>query len=70
MFAAFAFSSRGTSLYLRFVPTEKAVKLRGVLAPCACLYLTAMASISQRTPFGKSFTATQLRAGFDVKYLA
>lgn len=31
---------------------------------------TATASISQRTPLGKSFTATQLRAGLERKYLA
>ena len=30
-------------------------------------YFTAIASISQRTPFGSSFTATQLRAGLEVK---
>ena len=29
-----------------------------------------MASISQSTPLGRSFTATQLRAGLEVKYLA
>ena len=33
-------------------------------------YFTAMASISQRTPLGRVFTATQLRAGLEVKYLA
>ena len=33
-------------------------------------YFTAIASISQRTPFGSSFAATQLLAGFDVKYFA
>ena len=32
-------------------------------------YNSAISSTSQRTPFGKSFTATQLLAGFDVKYL-
>ena len=34
------------------------------------IYLTAMASISQSTPLGSSRTATQLRAGLEVKYLA
>ena len=29
-----------------------------------------MHSISQRTPFGRSLTAKQLLAGFDVKYFA
>lgn len=33
-------------------------------------YFAAMASISQRTPLGRSFTATQERAGLEVKYLA
>ncbi len=33
-------------------------------------YLTAMASISHRAPLGRSFTATQERAGLEVKYLA
>ena len=33
-------------------------------------YLTAMASISHRTFLGRVFTATQLRAGLDTKYLA
>ena len=31
---------------------------------------SAMASTSQSTPLGRSFTATQLRAGLEVKYLA
>ena len=30
----------------------------------------AIASISQRTPFGSAFTATQERAGFEVKYFS
>ena len=33
-------------------------------------YLTAMASISHSTFLGRAFTATQLRAGLDVKYFA
>lgn len=33
-------------------------------------YLTAMASTSHRTPLGRSLTATQLRAGLEVKYWA
>lgn len=33
-------------------------------------YFTAMASISQSTPLGRAFTATQLRAGLEVKYSA
>ena len=33
-------------------------------------YFSAIASISQSTPLGSAFTATQLRAGFDVKYFA
>src|SRR5699024_20771 len=33
-------------------------------------YFSAMASISHRAPLGRSFTATQLRAGLEVKYLA
>ena len=32
-------------------------------------YNSAINSTSQRTPFGKSFTATQLLAGFEVKYV-
>ena len=31
------------------------------------IYFTAIASISQRTPLGSSFTATQLLAGLEVK---
>jgi len=38
--------------------------------PDAGFYFAAMASISQRTPLGRSFTATQERAGLEVKYLA
>lgn len=34
------------------------------------LYLTAMASTSHSTPLGRSFTATQLRAGLETKYRA
>ena len=33
-------------------------------------YFSAIASISQRTPFGRDLTATQLLAGLEVKYLA
>lgn len=33
-------------------------------------YSSAIASISQRTPFGRSFTATQLLAGLETKYFA
>ena len=33
-------------------------------------YASAMHSISHSAPFGISFTATQLRAGFEVKYCA
>ena len=31
-------------------------------------YSSAIASISQSTPFGRVLTATQLRAGFELKY--
>ena len=34
------------------------------------LQISAMASISQRTPFGRVFTAQQLLAGLDTKYFA
>lgn len=37
---------------------------------CLSDYFTAIASISQSTPFGRSLTATQLLAGFEVKYFA
>ena len=33
-------------------------------------YASAMHSISQRTPFGRSLTAKQLLAGFEIKYFA
>lgn len=33
-------------------------------------YTSAMVSISQSAPLGRSFTATQERAGFDTKYFA
>ena len=33
-------------------------------------YASATASISHRTPLGRSLTATQLRAGLEVKYFA
>ena len=32
-------------------------------------HISAITSTSQRTFFGRVFTATQLRAGFEVKYL-
>ena len=32
--------------------------------------MTAIVSTSHKTPFGRSFTATQERAGFPVKYFA
>ena len=34
------------------------------------LYFSAIASISQSTPLGSALTATQLRAGLEVKYFA
>ena len=37
---------------------------------CIFSYSSAMASISHSTPLGSSRTATQLRAGLEVKYLA
>ena len=33
------------------------------------IYNSAINSTSQRTPLGKSLTATQLLAGFEVKYV-
>jgi hypothetical protein len=55
----------------------KVRKIRGLLPGslnwCSspfCRYFSAIASISQSTPLGSAFTATQLRAGLEVKYLA
>ena len=55
----------------------KVRKIRGLLPGslnrCSspfCRYFSAIASISQSTPLGSVFTAPQLRAGLDVKYLA
>ena len=39
-----------------------------VLLPFAYSSTAAISSTSHRTPFGSVFTATQLLAGFDVKY--
>ena len=38
--------------------------------PLQFFYFSAIASISQSTPFGSALTATQLRAGLEVKYFA
>lgn len=43
---------------------------RLLLFQCVSDYNSATASISHRTPFGSSLTATQLLAGFDIKYFA
>ena len=61
---------RGLVAFLR---TKKATKPRPYWHPIQfkiSFYFSASASISQRTPFGRSFTATQLRAGLDTKYFA
>lgn len=54
----------------RFISTYPAVTLPSSTARLYSYRLTATASISHRTPLGSSFTATQLLAGLEVKYLA
>ena len=51
----------------RFVPPSPKGKAFGGCA-ARIFYFTAMASTSHRTPLGRSFTATQLRAGLLTKY--
>ena len=46
---------------------------RGITSPTAGMtnyFITAISSTSHSAPLGRSFTATQLLAGFEVKYFA
>ena len=57
------FSSRRRS-YLRRVWARRA----NVTKYCRSDYISAITSTSTSAPFGSAFAATQLRAGFSVKY--
>ena len=67
-----AFICSGRVLPRAFPP--RAMTIRFFFSIAGLLYQSsftaAIVSTSQRTPFGRSFTATQERAGFPVKYFA
>src|SRR5699024_1236630 len=61
-------AGRGKCLFCSCVPVPALTP--GHLSPLFPAHLTAIASTSHSAPLGRSFTATQDRAGLEVKCLA